>query len=48
METPASFGKAIDEFFSMHYDMSDVNVYGAHRVGKHGVTRFEEGLLYAQ
>ena len=33
---------AIGEFFSMHYGMSDVNVYGAHRVGKHGATRFEE------
>ena len=39
METPTSLGKAISEFFNMHYGMSDVNVYGAHRVGKHGVTR---------
>ena len=30
METPASLGKVIGEFFSMHYGMSDVNVYGAH------------------
>ena len=42
METPASLGKAIGEFFSLHYGMSDVNVYGAHRVGKHGVTRSGE------
>ena len=42
IETPASLGKAIGEFFSMHYGMSDVNVYGAHRVGKHGVTRSGE------
>ena len=34
--------KVIGEIFSMHYGMSDVNVYGAHRVGKHGATRFEE------
>ena len=39
LKTPASLGKAIGEFLSLHYGMSDVNVYGAHRVGKHGVTR---------
>ena len=42
METPASLGKTIGEFVSLHYGMSDVNVYGAHRVGKHGVTRSGE------
>ena len=42
MQIPASLGMAIGEFFSLHYGMSDVNVYGAHRVGKHGVTRFGE------
>ena len=42
METPVSLGKVISEFFSMHSSMSDVNVYGAHRVGKHGVTRSME------
>ena len=42
METPASLGKAIDEIFSMHYGMSDVNAYGAHQVGKQGVIRSGE------
>ena len=42
METPASLEKVIGEFFNMHYGMLDVNVYGAHRVGKHGVTRSGE------
>ena len=42
METPASLRKVISEFLSMHYGMSDVNVYGAHQVGKHGVTRSGE------
>ena len=42
METPASHGKIIGEFFSMHYGMLNVNAYGADRVGKHGVTRSGE------
>ena len=29
-ESLTTLEKAIDEFFSMHYGMSDVNVYGAH------------------
>ena len=38
METHASLGKVIGEFFSMYYGpLLDVNVYGAHRVGKYGV-----------
>ena len=39
METHASLAKAIDEFFSMHYGMSYVNIYREQRVGKHGVAR---------
>ena len=42
METPASLGKAIDDVFSKHDGMPDVNIYGAHLVGKHGVTRYGE------
>ena len=42
---PASLGKAISDFFSLHYGMLDVNVYGAHRVGKHGVARSGERLI---
>ena len=35
METHASLGKVIGEFFSMYYGhLLDVNVYGAHKVGK--------------
>ena len=42
METPASLGKVIGEFFSMHYGISDVNIYGAQKVRKHGVARSGE------
>ena len=38
METHASLRKVIGEFFSMYYShLLNVNVYGAHGVGKHGI-----------
>ena len=36
VETLASLGEAIGEIFSMHYGMSDVNVYGAYGVTRSG------------
>ena len=42
METLTYLGKVIGEFFNMHYSMVDVNVHGAHKVGKHNVAHSRE------
>ena len=47
METRASLGQVISDFFNMHYDVLGMNVYGAHQVGKHIVAHSRKGLLYA-
>ena len=47
-ETLPSLGKAIGEFFSMHYGMSSVNVYGHTELGNMVLLVSEKSLLYAQ
>ncbi|MCO5581281.1 hypothetical protein L7F22_035160 [Adiantum nelumboides] len=42
LETPPSLAIAIEGFFNTHFGMSGVTVYGAHRVGKQGVSRSGE------
>ena len=42
MESHTSLRKAISEIFSMHYGMLNMNVYGAHQVGKHCVALSRE------
>ena len=46
IETLAILEKIVNDFFSMHYRMLGVNVYGAYCVGRHDVPK--KGLLYAQ
>ena len=48
METPASLEKAISEFFSMHYGILDMNVYGHTKLGNTMLLAPKKGLLYAQ
>ena len=42
MEIPASIIKIINDFFYVHYGMSDVNFYSTHTVEKHGVACWGE------
>ncbi|MCO5594279.1 hypothetical protein L7F22_048308 [Adiantum nelumboides] len=42
LETPPSLAIAIEGFFNIHFGMSRVTVYGAHRVGKQGASRSGE------
>ena len=42
MEIPISLGKVIRGFFNVHYGMLDVNIYGAHQVGKQNMNRCNE------
>ena len=41
-ETPQTLAVAIEEFFATSFGMSGIMVYGAHRVGKQGVSRSRE------
>lgn len=38
-ETPMSLAGTVEEFLATHFNMTNINVYGAHRVGKPGAPR---------